>query len=66
VKVTLDLTYDQLQFLRDLVGGTGDFAWGDLARHYSLTTSGVEDIFNKLDIAYVECGVADLNPDAAL
>ncbi|MDN3356047.1 hypothetical protein [Actinomadura sp. DC4] len=43
-----DLTDGDVKFLADLVGGTGDFVWGDLARHHGMDGSDVERLFRKL------------------
>lgn len=38
-------------FLATLVGGTGDFVWGDIAAHFGLTADHVRDLFNILTAA---------------
>lgn len=38
-------------FLATLVGGTGDFVWGDIAAHFGLTADHVRDLFDILTAA---------------
>ena len=38
-------------FLATLVGGTGDFVWGDIAAHYDLTADQVRELFDILTAA---------------
>jgi hypothetical protein len=59
----IEFSASELQFLRDLVGGTGNHVWGALAGHYGLTSCGVEAVFDKLHQAYVEQGIAKLLPE---
>jgi hypothetical protein len=46
--VNVDLTSAEVNFLADLVGGTGDFVWGSIARSLNLSPSDVETLFDKL------------------
>ncbi|MGH3380385.1 MAG: hypothetical protein ACRDP6_37185 [Actinoallomurus sp.] len=43
-----ELTEGDLKFLADLVGGTGDFVWGALARYHGMESRDVEAIYRKL------------------
>jgi hypothetical protein len=45
---TPDLTEGEVKFLADLVGGTGNFVWGDLARNHGMDGRDVERLFRKL------------------
>lgn len=58
------LPRNALDFLATLVGGTGDFVWGEIAKHFELDSSDIDDVFNILtaaahDARCVSCG-ADL------
>lgn len=45
------LPRNAVDFLATLVGGTGDFVWGDIAAHFGLTEGHVRDLFDILTAA---------------
>lgn len=45
------LPRNAVDFLATLVGGTGDFVWGDIAAHFGLTADHVRDLFDILTAA---------------
>lgn len=45
------LPRNAVDFLATLVGGTGDFVWGDIAAHFGLTEGHVRDLFDILTTA---------------
>jgi len=45
------LPRNAVDFLATLVGGTGDFVWGEIAAHFGLTANHVRDLFDILTAA---------------
>lgn len=45
------LSLKEVEFIRDLIGGTETLLWGDLASFYDLTTHDVYTLYRKLNDA---------------
>jgi hypothetical protein len=54
------LTWRELAFLADLVGGTGTHCWGEVAAHHQLATADVEVVWRKLEAARTDAGIAEI------
>ncbi|MFC5744793.1 hypothetical protein [Actinomadura rugatobispora] len=55
--ITLTLPHNQVAFLADLVGGTGDFIWGHLSKHHDVTDVGA--LYDALNEATSANGSAE-------